>query len=61
MINNTINKMKHNTKIRHCPKMSKIDKIIVGRGKIDTTNIQIHDRSLSELATDTSIMVAGLS
>jgi hypothetical protein len=28
---------------------------IVGRGKSDTTNKQMHDRSLSELDTGTSI------
>ena len=34
---------------------------IVGRGKIDTTNAHIHDRSLSWLGIYTSKKVAGLS
>ena len=41
------NKMK-NKKIPHCRNKSKIQpQKIVERGKIDTPNIQIHDRSLS--------------
>jgi len=34
---------------------------IVERGKIDTLNTQIHDRSVSWLGTGTSIKVAGIN
>jgi hypothetical protein len=37
------------------------NRTIIERGKCDTFNIQIHDRSLSCLVTGTSIKSAGLS
>jgi hypothetical protein len=40
--------------------ISKSNIKIVERGKIDITNTQIHDRSLSCLGTGTSINMAGL-
>ena len=46
-------------KIYHCRNNSKINVKIVERGKIDTPNTQIHDRSLSCLGTGTSIKSGG--
>jgi hypothetical protein len=34
---------------------------MVDRGKLDTSNTHIHERSLSWLGTDTSIKVVGLT
>ena len=39
------------TKLPHCRNISKIQYKFVERGKIDATNRQIHDRSLSWLGT----------
>jgi hypothetical protein len=46
--------------ILHCWNISKSKIKIVERGKIDTCNTHIHDRSLSWLDTDTSIKSGGL-
>jgi len=41
----------------HCQNSSKLYRI---RGKIDTPNTYIHDRSLSWLGTDTSVKCGGI-
>ena len=50
-----MNNMKSNNK------KSQSNRNIIERGKIDTPNIQIHDRLLSYLGTYTSIKSDGLS
>jgi hypothetical protein len=47
-------------KTPHCPNNSKSNIKIVERGKSDTTNTQIRDRSISWFGTGTSIKSGGI-